>query len=411
MSNKKRLSEIVGKGYKDFWNFKGRYIVCKGSRASKKSTTTALRLIWEIRANPVINILVVRKTFRTLKDSCYAQLKWAISQFGWDRWFRCTSNPLEITYIPTGQKILFRGLDDPLKVTSVTVEHGVLCRLWVEEAYEINNEDDFNRLDESIRGKLPDGMIHQIILTLNPWSDRHWIKKRFFDEPSEQVLAKTTNYMCNEFLGESDLILFEEMKKNPKRYNVAGLGFWGVVEGLIYENFKEQAFDYDEIRAMEGVKAVFGLDFGYSTDPSALFCGLYDRINRKIYVFDELYEQGLTNMKLTERIQAMGYGKERIIADSSEPKSIQELYEFGLRRVEGARKGPDSVNNGIQRIQDYEIIVHPRCVNFMTEITQYQWAKNKEGQYTGKPEDMNNHLMDAMRYALERINLTAFSFT
>ena len=409
-TNKVYLPDIVGKGYGAFWRFKGRYKVVKGSRASKKSSTQSLKVIMEIMENSCVNWLVVRKTERTLRDSCFAQLKWAMRQLKVERYFKCSVSPLEITYIPTGQKILFRGLDDPLKVTSITVEVGALCRLWVEEAYEIMSEDAFNRLDESIRGQLPQGMYHQVVLTFNPWSDRHWLKKRFFDEPSENVLALTTNYMCNEFLGESDLALFEEMKKNPKRYKVAGLGEWGVVDGLVYENWKEQEFSVGYIRSQTGIKSAFGLDFGYTVDPTALVCMLVDMENKKIYIFDELYETGLTNQQLAARIIDMGYAKEKIRADSAEPKSIEELYQAGLKGITRARKGKDSILNGIQRIQDYELIVHPRCVNVLRELSTYQWAKDRFEKYTGKPEDENNHAMDAMRYGSEDINVERWSF-
>lgn len=409
-TNRVYLPDIVGKGYGAFWRFKGRYKVVKGSRASKKSSTQSLKVIMEIMENPCINWLVVRKTERTLRDSCFAQLKWAMRQLKVERYFKCSVSPLEITYIPTGQKILFRGLDDPLKVTSITVEVGALCRLWIEEAYEIMSEDAFNRLDESIRGQLPDGMYHQVVLTFNPWSDRHWLKKRFFDEPSDNVLAMTTNYLCNEFLSDSDLVLFEEMKKNPKRYQVAGLGNWGVVEGLVYENWKEQEFNVDAIRGQPGIKSAFGLDFGYTVDPTALVCMLVDMANKKIYIFDELYETGLTNQQLASRIIDMGYAKEKIRADSAEPKSIEELYQAGLKGITGARKGKDSILNGIQRIQDYELIVHPRCVNVLRELSTYQWAKDRFEKYTGKPEDENNHAMDAMRYGSEDINVERWSF-
>lgn len=173
------LPSIVGKHYGEFWRFKGRYKAVKGSRASKKSSTQSLKVITEIIENPNINWLVVRKVERTLRDSCYAQLKWAIHRLKVDNFFKCSTSPLEITYKPTGQKILFRGLDDPLKVTSITVEVGSLCRLWIEEAYEITSEDAFDRLDESIRGQLPKEMYHQVVLTFNPWSDRHWLRNDF----------------------------------------------------------------------------------------------------------------------------------------------------------------------------------------------------------------------------------------
>ena len=399
-----RLPSIVGKHYGEFWRFKGRYKAVKGSRASKKSSTQSLKVITEIIENPNINWLVVRKVERTLRDSCYAQLKWAIHRLKVDNFFKCSTSPLEITYKPTGQKILFRGLDDPLKVTSITVEVGSLCRLWIEEAYEITSEDAFDRLDESIRGQLPKGMYHQVVLTFNPWSDRHWLKKRFFDEPSKNVLAMTTNYMCNEFLSEADLVLFEEMKKNPRRYRTAGLGEWGIVEGLVYENWEERVFDVHEISIRPSVRSAFGMDFGYVNDPSTLFCGLVDTVAREIYVFDEMYEKGMSNEDILSKVSEMGYSKERIKADSAEPKSIAYLRKAGLTRIRAAKKGPDSIRAGISIIQDYKIIIHPRCVNFITEISNYTWDKDKFDNAINKPIDDFNHLMDAMRYAMEEFD-------
>ena len=398
------LPSIVGKHYGEFWRFKGRYKAVKGSRASKKSSTQSLKVITEIIENPNINWLVVRKVERTLRDSCYAQLKWAIHRLKVDNFFKCSTSPLEITYKPTGQKILFRGLDDPLKVTSITVEVGLLCRLWIEEAYEITSEDAFDRLDESIRGQLPKGMYHQVVLTFNPWSDRHWLKKRFFDEPSKNVLAMTTNYMCNEFLSEADLVLFEEMKKNPRRYRTAGLGEWGIVEGLVYENWEERVFDVHEISIRPSVRSAFGMDFGYVNDPSTLFCGLIDTVAREIYVFDEMYEKGMSNEDILSKVSEMGYSKERIKADSAEPKSIAYLRKAGLTRIRAAKKGPDSIRAGISIIQDYKIIIHPRCVNFITEISNYTWDKDKFDNAINKPIDDFNHLMDAMRYAMEEFD-------
>lgn len=395
------LPSVVGKHYGEFWRFKGRYKAVKGSRASKKSSTQSLKVITEIIENPNINWLVVRKVERTLRDSCYAQLKWAIHRLKVDNFFKCSTSPLEITYKPTGQKILFRGLDDPLKVTSITVEVGSLCRLWIEEAYEIMSEEAFDRLDESIRGQLPKGMYHQVVLTFNPWSDRHWLKKRFFDEPSKNVLAMTTNYMCNEFLSEADLVLFEEMKKNPRRYRTAGLGEWGIVEGLVYENWEERVFDVHEISIRPSVRSAFGMDFGYVNDPSTLFCGLVDTVAREIYVFDEMYEKGMSNEDILSKVSRMGYSKERIKADSAEPKSIAYLRKAGLTRIRAAKKGPDSIRAGISIIQDYKIIIHPRCVNFITEISNYTWDKDKFDNAINKPIDDFNHLMDAMRYAME----------
>ena len=397
-----KLTDIVGGGYGTFWRFTGRYRVVKGSRSSKKSVTMALWTIYNIMKHQQANMLVIRKTYRTIKDSCYAQLKWAIHRFGVDAFFLCKESPLEITYLPTGQKIFFRGLDDPLKVTSITVETGVLCWLWIEEAYEITKETDFDTLDESIRGKLPQDLFKSVTLTFNPWNDRHWIKARFFDKKDPEVLAMTTNYLMNEFLDESDRKIFERMKvENPRRYNVAGLGEWGVVDGLVYENWEEQAFDWQKVSAMPDVESAFGLDFGYTNDPTALFCGLISNNQKTLWVFDELYQKALTNEMIANKVKDMGYAKELITADSAEPKSIEELRRLGIRRIKAAEKGKDSIINGIQKIQDYHIIVHPRCVNFLTEISCYAWDKDKFGNAVNKPIDDYNHLMDAMRYALE----------
>ena len=402
---KMHLPDIVGKGYGTFWRFKGRYRVVKGSRASKKSKTTALWYIVNMMKYPQANTLVVRKTFRTLKDSCFTELKWAVHRLKCDAWWEFKESPLEATYKPTGQKIYFRGLDDPLKVTSITVDVGVLCWAWLEEAYEVMKEDDFNILDESIRGGVPEGsgLFKQWTITFNPWNEHHWLKKRFFDAaPDPDTLALTTNYMCNEWLDAADIRVFEDMKKrNPRRYAVAGLGGWGIVDGLVYENWKEEAFDIDEVRSRPGIVSTFGLDFGYTNDPSTLFCGLLDLKEKRLFVFDEMYEKGLSNRKIAENINEMGYGKERITADSAEPKSIDELKSLGLR-VKGASKGKDSIKNGIQWIQDLEIIIHPRCVNFITEISNYTWDKDRFGTKLNVPIDDQNHLMDAMRYALEK---------
>lgn len=402
MNNKIYLPDLVGKGYKTYWNFKGRYRVCKGSRASKKSKTTALWYIYNLMKYPNSNLLVVRKTYSTLKNSCYTELKWAIHRLGVDAFFNCTLSPLEITYTPTGQKIYFRGLDDPLKITSITVDVGSLCWAWIEEAYEITSEADFDMLNESIRGEVADGLFKQITLTFNPWNDRHWLKKRFFDSPDDDTLAMTTNYTCNEWLDEADLQVFETMKeKNPRRYQVAGLGNWGIVDGLVYENWKEQEFNVEDVRT-DRTTSVFGLDFGYTNDETALFCGILDVKAKKLWVFDELYQKALSNKDIYNNICRMGFAKEQIIADCAEPKSIDELRYYGLRRMQGAKKGKDSINNGIQWIQELEIIVHPRCVNFLTEISNYQWDEDKFGNKVNKPIDNFNHLMDAMRYALEK---------
>lgn len=395
------ISKKIGKGYKTFWNFKGRYRVVKGGRASKKSTTNAQWIIYKMMQYPLANTLVIRRVFNTHKDSTWTQLKWATNNLGVSHLWRFSKSPLEATYLPTGQKILFRGLDDPMSITSITVEIGYLCWCWFEEAFQIMDEDSFNKVDMSIRGELPPGYFKQITLTFNPWSEKHWLKKRFFDVKDEDILALTTNYKCNEFLGEDDKRIFAKMKKNnPRRYNIEGLGDWGIAEGLVYENFEELEFDYKEISKQEGVNAYFGLDFGYTNDPTAFICILVNQEQNLLYIFDEHYQKAMSNSDIASMIKYKGCAKETIIADSSEPKSIDDIKKKGIRRIKAALKGKDSILNGIANIQDYKIYVHPKCENTLIELNNYVWD-NKDGVVLNKPIDDYNHLMDALRYAME----------
>ena len=405
-----KISTLLGKNYSTYFHCKKRYRVCKGSRASKKSKNTALCYIYmfekcyQLGLHP--NLLVVRKYSNTLKDSCFSELRWAIKRLNVGHHWRIIKSPLELTFIPTGQKIYFRGLDDPYKITSITVDIGSLCWLWVEEAYEITSESDFDTLDECIRGAVEDGLWKQTTLTFNPWNENHWLKSRFFDKEDDDVYTCSKNYKCNEFLDESDKKIFERMKiNNPRRYQVAGLGNWGISEGLIYEDWEEKLFDIAEVSKISTVRSAFGLDFGYTNDPTALFCGLIDEKAKIIYVFDEVYEKAMQNEDIASKIINKGYAKEVIIADCAEPKSIDRLYDLGIRNIRRSRKGKDSILNGIDFIQEFHIVIHPKCRNFITEISNYQWAKDRRsGKSLNKPCDEFNHLLDAMRYALENFS-------
>lgn len=409
VKNKVSIRKAIGQGYDDFWNCKKRYRCCKGSRGSKKSKTAAIQRITRIVKYPLANYLCVRRYGNTLRNSIFADTKWAIKKLGLEDYFESTVSPMEITYKPTGQKILFRGLDDGLKVTSITVEYGVLCFVDIDEAYEIS-EDDFNKLDMSIRGEVPEGYFKQITLLFNPWSALSWLKGRFFDNPDENTFTKTTTWECNEWLDDADRNLFMLMKKNnPRRYRIEGDGEWGIAEGQIYTNYKVEWFDVNEIRQIAGIKSAFNLDFGF-TDPNAFVCELVDNTNMKIYIFDEWYKTGVTNKVIAEQIRNMGYGNQRIICDCAEPKSIMELRDEGIN-AQPSRKGRDSVNHGIQLIQNYEIIIHPKCVEFQKEISNYCWSKDKDGKLTDKPDHEFSHGMDSMRYGVSMVLIPeTFSF-
>ena len=401
------LTDLIGKGYKEFWNSKKRFRVVKGSRGSKKSVTASYWIIINMMAYPESNALVLRRYERTLRDSCFAVLQWVLNQLCVASYWKVTTSPLEMTYLPTGQKILFRGLDDPLKVTSITVKHGVLNFVWCEEAYEVESEDTFNKIEMSIRGQMPKGYFKSFILTFNPWSEC-WLKTRFFDNPDEDTLAMTTTYTCNEWLDEADLKEFEKMRVNsPRRYRIEGLGDWGISEGLIYSNTERRDIKLQDFVGQRGYNAFYGLDFGF-TDPTAFVGGFINFELKEIYILMEMYEPGLTNQDTAERLKAKGIRHEVIKCDAAEPKSIEELRKAGIN-AKAAAKGPDSVKFGIQKLQNFKIIYSPDCVNFEHEIKNYCWAKDRQGKQTDSPDHEYSHLMDALRYAIVDLKPSAIA--
>ena len=397
------LPLLVGGGYRRFWDCRKRYRVVKGGKASKKSSTTALWYIVHLMKYAEANLLVVRQVYRTHTDSTFAQLRWAIKRLKVEHLWQASREPLELRYLPTGQRILFRGLDNVEKIASTTVEQGVLCWVWVEEAFEIPREADFDKLDLSVpRGEVTPPLFKQTTLTFNPWNENHWLKHRFFDREDEGVFAITTDYRCNEFLDDTDRARYEQMRvNNPRQYAVAGLGQWGHSEGLVFENWTVEEFSLGDLHR-EGLRHVFGLDYGYTNDPTAFVAAAVDEREKRLYIYDEHYEVKMLNGDIAAMIFRKGYQKERIRADSAEPKSNDDLRRLGISRIQPARKGADSVTAGIARLQEYRLIVHPRCVHTAAELGAYCWQSGaREGTFINRPADRDNHLMDALRYAME----------
>ena len=405
LPNKVYLPDIIGGGYGRFWKDTSRYRVLKGGKGSKKSTTTALNLIYRLMKHPDSNLLVVRAVMNTHRDSTFAQLKWAIEKLQVSHLWQCNVSPMEMTYIPTGQKILFRGFDDVLKLASTTVPKGYLCWVWIEEAFEIESEADFDKLDLSVpRGNISSHLFKQTTLTFNPWSAEHWLKKRFFDKPHPDVSTYSTNYLCNEFLDDTDRAIFERMKQeNPRKYAVAGIGEWGIAEGLVYENWEVMEFDVNLLGKEDKTewqwKHFFGLDYGYTNDPTAFIAFALNPITKQMFIYDEHYEKKMLNSDIAEMIRAKGFAKERIRADAAEPKSNDDLRRLGICHLQPSVKGKDSIMNGIQKISEYKIFVHPKCVNTVKELSSYRYEVDKSDNGINKPIDYDNHLMDAMRYA------------
>ncbi len=401
-----KVSQVVGQGYDEFWNSKKRYRILKGGKASKKSATTALNFILRLMELPDSNLLVVRQIMNTHRDSTFAQLQWAQERLGVSALWKNTLSPLEMVYKPTGQKIIFRGFDDVLKLASTTVSKGYLNFVWIEEGFEIAREEDFDKLDLSVpRGTVPPHLYKQTTVTFNPWSETHWLKKRFFDSPNPDCDTFSTNYLVNEFLDETDRNIFARMKKtNLRKYRVAGLGEWGISEGLVFENWQVGRLEIPKSEEYKW-KNFFGLDYGYSNDPTAFIGFKANPEDLKIYIFCEFYEKRLLNCHIAERIKALGFSKERIRADCAEPKSNEDLRRLGIGRITPSLKGRDSILNGIAAISEYQITVDPRCVNTIRELSTYVYGDtlNERGQRL--PKDSDNHLCDALRYAFADVKL------
>lgn len=398
-----KMSEVIGGGYNEFWHDRHFYRVVKGSRGSKKSMTTALNFVWRIMKYPWANLLVVRRYSNTNRDSTYTVLKWAVNRLRVSRLFKFNEGKPEITYLPTGQKILFRGLDDPLKITSITVPVGNLSWLWIEEAYEIENSDKFDTLVESIRGTYNDpNFFKQVTITFNPWNERHWLKTAFFDEKTKRkdVFSSTTTFRVNEWLDEKDKQRYLDLyRTNPRRARIVCDGEWGVAEGLVFENFEVKEFDVN-LKIKEVGQTYFGMDFGFTHDPTTLLSSIYDKGKHELWVFNELYRTGLVVEDIIKEVEQRNLLGAKITADSASPMIIEELRRKGMRRIRPMKKAKDSIQTGISFMQGLKIYLHPSCKHTIEEFNTYTYDQDKLGNWLNTPVDANNHAIDAIRYSL-----------
>ncbi|MCG3214576.1 PBSX family phage terminase large subunit [Staphylococcus epidermidis] len=408
MTDKKlSITKTIGSGYNEFWHNKNFYRVVKGSRGSKKSKTTAINFIYRIMEYNWANLLVVRSFSNTNKQSTYTDLRWATNRLGVKHLFKFNDSLPEITYKPTGQKILFRGLDDPLKITSITVENGILCWAWFEEAYQIETFDKFSTVVESIRGSIDDSdFFKQITVTFNPWSERHWLKPTFFDEDTKlnNTFSYTTTYRVNEWLDEVDITRYEDLyRTNPRRARIVCDGDWGVAEGLVFENFEVKEFDWVK-KLKEKQVVAHGSDFGFTQDPTTLISTIVDIQNKELWIYDEHYQRGMLTDEIYQMYLDKGLKNAKIIADSAEKRLITEIKRKGISNLKPSIKGQGSIMQGVQFIQGFKIYVHPTCEHTIEELNTYTFDQDKDGNWLNKPIDANNHLMDALRYSLEEFH-------
>ncbi len=401
-------AKTIGKGYNRFWHNKQFYRIVKGSRGSKKSKNTAVNFIYRIMKYEWANLLVIRRYSNTNKQSTYTDLKWAANKLKVAHLFKFNESMPEITYIPTGQKILFRGLDDELKITSITVDVGILCWAWFEEAYQIETEDKFRTVVESIRGTYDDkDFFKQITVTFNPWSERHWLKKVFFDVETKErdTFADTTTFRVNEWLDDVDRARYMDLyRTNPRRARIVCDGDWGVAEGLVFDNFEVKDFNPNE-KIKQIQETTHGMDYGFTNDPTTLVSSVVDLKRKEIWIYDEHYEKAMMTEDIYKMLRRKDLLKASITGDNAESRLISELISKGVRRLHKSVKGAGSIKQGILFLQGFKIYIHPSCEYTIEEFNTYVFDQDKEGKWLNVPVDANNHIIDALRYSMERYHL------
>lgn len=399
MSNQKLKLNIDRSFFNDAYlpllNNTDRFTVLMGGAGSGKSHFAVQKMIIKALKYNNRKILVIRKVQNTIRESIYANFLEQLSTMGILQFCKTTATNMKIV-LPNGATFIFSGLDDSEKIKSIAGIDDIV----IEEATELT-QDDFSQLNLRLRSNAENQQIH---LMFNPVSKTNWVYKYFFiNKPDDCVILKTT-FKDNKFLPQSYIdSLLEYQTTNPLYYTIYALGEFGSLGKKVYEKYSVQDFDYRQlIKDNPDLKAVFGMDFGYINDASTLIASLVDFENKKLYIFDEMYEHGLLNNEIAEKIIEKGYKKEMIIADSAERKSIDEIKGHGVTRMKPARKGSGSIMQGIQYIQQFEMIVHPDCKHTLVELENYAYQKDKStGEYINKPIDNYNHILDALRYSLE----------
>lgn len=378
--------------YDDLFDYTCRYQVFYGGAGSGKSHYVFQKAI--IKAlNDKRKVLVVRKVARTLKDSCFQMVLDTLSHFQLTSSCRINNTTLTIE-LPNGSIFLFKGIDDGgEKIKSIAG----ITDIIIEEATELT-EDEFSQLDLRLRAKVP----HlQMYLMFNPVSKINWCYKHWFANgtPANTKIKKTT-YRDNRFLPPDYVASLERMKETNYTYwNIYANGEFCSLDKLIYTNWRQSD---EEVPA--DLPILLGLDFGYIADETAFVVSRIDEANKKIYVIDEVYQKGLLNNEIANIIKYKGYAKEVIIADAAEQKSIAEIKREGVLRIKPAVKGQGSVLQGIQKLQQYELIVSSNCPNTIVELQNYSWKKDRtSGEYINEPQDRYNHALDALRYSLQCI--------
>lgn len=403
-----KISDVIIPAFHEFWTETHQHghlkYVCKGGRGSAKSTHIALRMIMDIMRFPITG-LCVRKVGNTLSESVYEQLKEAIEYLNVGAYWQAKISPMQLVYLPRGNKIIFRGGDDPLKIKSIKVAKFPITRLWIEELPEFKTEEEVSTIENSIlRAELPEDLYYQFYYSYNPPKRKqNWVNKKFETsvQPTNTWIGHTT-YLQNPFISKAFIEEAEEVKARSKiKYDWEYLGK-AIGSGLVpFENLSIRKIADAEIDAFDNIRQ--GIDWGYGVDPFCFVRLHYDKTRRRIYIYDQIYGVKKKNRIAAAEIKARGYHSTMTTADSAEPKSIDDLKERGLR-IKGAKKGPGSVEYGEKWLNDelVEIIIDPdRCPDITREFEGIDYKTDRDGNLLPELDDKDNHSVDAVRYALE----------
>jgi PBSX family phage terminase large subunit len=398
-----KLSKVIApsfyKVHKDIKEHNYTHFWLGGGRGSTKSSFVAIETILGIMSDPNANAVVLRKVKDTLKDSVFEQLCWAIEVLGVQQYWHVPEAMLVLTYLPTGQKIIFRGADKPKKIKSIKFSKGYCKFIWYEEVDEFAGMEEIRMINQSLmRG----GSLFTVFYSYNPpKSANNWVNAEVQLTRTDRLFHHS-NYLTvpKEWLGEQFLVEAEHLKEvKPTSYQHEYLGEVTGTGGEVFDNVKCRPISDEEIADFYNVKR--GLDFGYAIDPLAYNVTHYDRKKKRLYIYHELYKVGLSNYAAHQHIKEENKNNEMVLADSAEPKSIHELRQYGLK-IRGVKKGPDSIEYGIKFLQSLEeiIIDDVRCPETAREFLTYELDKDANGNWKAGYPDKNNHSIDAVRYAL-----------
>lgn len=372
----------------------------KGGRGSTKSSFISIEIVLGIMRNPDTHAVVLRKVAANLKDSVFEQLLWAIDVLGVGDYWRAKLSPIELIYLPTGQRIIFRGADKPRKIKSIKVKKGYIRYSWFEEVDEFFGIEEIRIILQSImRG----GSKFDVFYSFNPpRTIRSWVNHLELDHRDDTIIHHSSYLnVSREWLGEQFLIEAEHLKKvNEAAYDHEYGGAVNGTGGEVFTNVKVRVITDAEIANFDRIRR--GLDFGYAKDPIHYTVNYYDKTRKRLFIFHELQKVNMKNSLAVSAIKAENIGNKPIVADSAEPRTINEFKELGLK-ITPAIKGPDSVDHGMKFLEDLEeIIIDPvRCPNTAREFTSYELDKDSNGNFKSGYPDRDNHSIDATRYSLE----------